>query len=225
MANDQAPERVWLQRIRDGEMDGWTWCAEQIGADDVAYVRADASPLPPPGSAGEAKLIPLQWSDHSPPNDSCHYDHVVCGTPLGTFRIEWKSWKDHDSYCLFLEEDFVGSDYSLDYAKTLAEQHAVERVTDISAMMAPAFVGVDLAKGQDQTARWLVLPEEGSAGEAEMVKRMIERSYGSDWMKDPDLLRSMPHHRAQIRQVLDMLRAAFGGCGAAGEESGEGRSG
>lgn len=38
--------------------------------------------------------MPLQWSDPLPPDEDCPEDHVVAKTPLGTLRIEWKSWKD-----------------------------------------------------------------------------------------------------------------------------------
>lgn len=36
----RAPARIWLQD--EGSMDwDWTWCADKINDDDVAYVRAD----------------------------------------------------------------------------------------------------------------------------------------------------------------------------------------
>ena len=35
----------------------------------------------------------LKWTDPSPPNDKCPYDHVIAETPFGRFLITWKSWK------------------------------------------------------------------------------------------------------------------------------------
>ena len=59
------------------------------------------------------------WSDPSPPNDFCPYDHCSAKVPFGTMRIEWKSWKDYPSYCLYFDagETFIGSFDSLDRAK------------------------------------------------------------------------------------------------------------
>lgn len=62
------------------------------------------------------------WSDPSPPNDFCHYDHCFASVPFGTMRIEWKSWKDYPNYCLYFDagETFIGSFDSLDRAKSHA---------------------------------------------------------------------------------------------------------
>ena len=59
------------------------------------------------------------WSDPSPPNDFCPYDHCSANVPFGTMRIEWKSWKDYPNYCLYFDagETFIGSFDSLDRAK------------------------------------------------------------------------------------------------------------
>ena len=59
------------------------------------------------------------WSDPSPPNDFCHYDHCSAKALFGTMRIEWKSWKDYPNYCLYFDagETFIGSFDSLDRAK------------------------------------------------------------------------------------------------------------
>ena len=59
------------------------------------------------------------WSDPSPPNDFCPYDHCSAKAPFGTMRIEWKSWKDYPGYCLYFDagETFIGSFDSLDRAK------------------------------------------------------------------------------------------------------------
>ena len=62
------------------------------------------------------------WSDPSPPNDFCPYDHCSANVPFGTMRIEWKSWKDYPGYCLYFDagETFIGSFDSLDQAKSHA---------------------------------------------------------------------------------------------------------
>ena len=41
--------------------------------------------------------MPLEWSEPCEPTEGCRYDHVVCVTPLGAIRLEWKSWKAYDS--------------------------------------------------------------------------------------------------------------------------------
>jgi hypothetical protein len=40
----------------------------------------------------------LQWSEPAPGKEGVsHYDHVIAETPLGQIKLEWKSWKEHDS--------------------------------------------------------------------------------------------------------------------------------
>ena len=59
------------------------------------------------------------WTDPSPPNGFCPYDHCSAKAPFGTMRIEWKSWEDYPNYCLYFDagETFIGSFDSLDRAK------------------------------------------------------------------------------------------------------------
>lgn len=54
-------------------------------------------------------VMPLQWSEiRDPDGKTCFYSHVVSETPLGQLRIEWKSWKEHDSpTCVLPWEEFV----------------------------------------------------------------------------------------------------------------------
>lgn len=71
-----------------------------------------------------ARPIRLHWSDPSPPNDECYYDHVEAMTPIGRFSIEWKSWKPHDAFMVYIwGEEVIGAGLSLDDAKVLAQEH------------------------------------------------------------------------------------------------------
>lgn len=36
----------------------------------------------------------MSWSEQFPPNEDSYYDHMFLKTPIGIFRVEWKSWKD-----------------------------------------------------------------------------------------------------------------------------------
>ena len=70
----------------------------------------------------------MKWSKESPPNENCHYNHVVYSCPLlGEIFIEWKGWKQHDSYdCYVMNSDLetiIGvSGCSLAEAKTVVEK-------------------------------------------------------------------------------------------------------
>lgn len=35
----------------------------------------------------------LNWTEPSPPNKDCCYDHVSAETPFSRFLLTWKSWK------------------------------------------------------------------------------------------------------------------------------------
>lgn len=65
----------------------------------------------------------LNWSPHYPPDgDFSFYDHVFAETPLGMIKIEWKSWKDHDSYDCTLPWGKHVSEDSFEYAKIRVEE-------------------------------------------------------------------------------------------------------
>lgn len=68
----------------------------------------------------------IDWSEPSPPNKYCPYDHVFMDTPLGRLQIEWKSWKISDSYCLLLNDNYIFSDTNLDQAK----EHGLQVIKD-----------------------------------------------------------------------------------------------
>lgn len=67
----------------------------------------------------------LVWSEPSAPTGYCFYDHCVADTPVGPIRIEWKSWKKYDSYCVsceFLEYPTKHTCSSLEEAKAEAQK-------------------------------------------------------------------------------------------------------
>lgn len=65
----------------------------------------------------------LIWSAPMPPSEACRYDHCSAASSLGTFQIEWKGWKERDSYCVYREEEYLGSLDTLEEAKQLAQDH------------------------------------------------------------------------------------------------------
>lgn len=79
----------------------------------------------------DRKMKALEWSEASPPNDKCRYDHTSAATSIGCYQIEWKSWKQYDSYCLYFREDFIDAPPTLEDAKKLAEQHLKLTVMDL----------------------------------------------------------------------------------------------
>jgi len=80
--------------------------------------------------ANAFKFLPkplLIWCKNRDPNSECSYTHTISQSPLGDFRIEWKSWKKDPSYSLFLEDNYLGEFYgdlddikksAVDYLKT-----------------------------------------------------------------------------------------------------------
>lgn len=72
--------------------------------------------------------IAIQWTEPSPPCDTCRYDHVKAGLPFGEFSIEWKSWKEHDAYCVYFNGDYVDSGADLDTAKAIAAKFYCDKL-------------------------------------------------------------------------------------------------
>jgi len=71
------------------------------------------------------------WSEPCKPSENIsYYDHVISITPIGTFFIEWKSWKEYDSYSITLKsltnEEYIGNEYTLESAKKKCYDYLLE---------------------------------------------------------------------------------------------------
>ena len=85
---------------------------------------------------------PLVWSEPRPPTreyPASYYDNVHASTPFGWIMIEWKSWKENDSYLVtFPWEEILGnievwcqaSEMTLEEAKRKAQEELEKRVRD-----------------------------------------------------------------------------------------------
>lgn len=109
----------------------------------------DISDLPPPSHrhpmSGEpiwdqhavramlrAPVAALKWSDVAEPNEQIRYAHVLADSPLGRFSIEWKSWKPHDTFCVYLDGDYLDTSMNLDDAKAVA----LKKISDMARALA-----------------------------------------------------------------------------------------
>ena len=71
----------------------------------------------------------MDWTEEKKPEDGVsYYDHTILVTPIGEFIIEWKSWKEHPSYDISIDGEWVGTEYDLESAKN----KVTEYITDIS---------------------------------------------------------------------------------------------
>jgi len=78
----------------------------------------------------------LCWSEPTPPIIGIsRYDHVTCLTPLGVAIIEWKSWKQSDSYSLTIVNEYIGEGFDLDGAKQLAVEWLSNKHKELSLVL------------------------------------------------------------------------------------------
>lgn len=66
------------------------------------------------------------WSEERPPNKEIPYDHVVIDTPLGKGVIEWKSWKQSTTYTVYIGDEYVGNEVSLEDAMKLVIDNVIQ---------------------------------------------------------------------------------------------------
>lgn len=66
----------------------------------------------------------LSWTEPAPPTEGVSfYDHCLAGSSIGPYRIEWKSWKKYDAYCVYGPCEFFASEPDLEQAKAAAFAH------------------------------------------------------------------------------------------------------
>jgi len=78
----------------------------------------------------------MNWTDQTKPTVGIPYDHVLCQTPLGIALIEWKGWKNNDTYSLSIGGDYIGESDTLEDAKERARQYLIGKSEELSSFLA-----------------------------------------------------------------------------------------
>lgn len=73
----------------------------------------------------------LTWSELNKPSPESSYDNVTAQSPLGKFSIEWKSWRQYDRPCLYLNGDYIDSYDTLEDAKAAAEDYLNQKAAEL----------------------------------------------------------------------------------------------
>jgi hypothetical protein len=79
----------------------------------------------------------MNWTEPQPPTEGIsYYDHTICKTPFGEFKIEWKSWKEYDNYDVVLNDNnWIGSGYDLENAKELVKNYLIIKHKELSEFL------------------------------------------------------------------------------------------
>ncbi len=79
----------------------------------------------------------MNWTEPKPPTDGVsYYNHTICETPIGKFIIEWKSWKENDSYDITKDSNvFVGYGDTLEEAKEIVKDYLITKNNELSAFL------------------------------------------------------------------------------------------
>lgn len=90
-----------------------------MNTEDSEFQRLERAALLRAAQPVQPDVIPLRWSEESQPCSTTRYNHVVAESALGQATIEWKGWKESDSYDAYVHDVCVGTSYNLDDAKQL----------------------------------------------------------------------------------------------------------
>lgn len=71
----------------------------------------------------QAAIPPLKWSEEREPSSTIRYNHVVSNCALGPISIEWKGWKEYDSYVTYVDGEYLNTDSTLEAAKARVGIH------------------------------------------------------------------------------------------------------
>ena len=78
----------------------------------------------------------MNWTEPRPPTKEISgYDHVICETPLGRCYIQWKGWKEYDSYSVSIGEEYIGEGDDLEGAKELAVKWLTNKRDELSSFI------------------------------------------------------------------------------------------
>lgn len=78
----------------------------------------------------------MNWTEPKPPTlGVSYYDHVKLDTPLGLCLIEWKSWKDLDTYSVVIGDYYITSESTLDDAKSSAIKYLQAKCDELTTFL------------------------------------------------------------------------------------------
>ena len=78
----------------------------------------------------------MNWTEPQKPKEGVsYYDHVILETPIGRGIIEWKSWKESDSYSITIGNDYVGEGCDLVEAKELAKTYLKSKYNELGQLL------------------------------------------------------------------------------------------
>lgn len=99
----------------------------------------------------------MNWTEPRPPaREFSYYDHVICETPLGRALIEWKGWKESDTYSITIGGEYIGDGRDLDDAKNLAKEWLTNKRNELSGLLGlKSSSGINQISMQDLTLYYL----------------------------------------------------------------------
>ena len=100
----------------------------------------------------KVKLVEISWGSEAPPDKDSRYNHVFGTHPLGKFCIEWKSWKESDSYTCYFNDEYWNDAYSLDEAKDFCQKHINKKINS-------CIVGVKMTQETERLKTQLLAAE------------------------------------------------------------------
>ncbi len=78
----------------------------------------------------------MNWTEPKEPTQGVsHYTHVISETPLGQCLIEWKGWKQSDSYSVTIGNDYIGEGDDLEDGKRLAKEWLLKKYNELSKLL------------------------------------------------------------------------------------------
>lgn len=87
------------------------------------------------GEIPEQNKEEMNWTEPKDPTEGVsHYSHVISETPLGQCLIEWKGWKQSDSYSVTIGNEYIGEGYDLEDGKRLAKDWLTKKHNELSEL-------------------------------------------------------------------------------------------
>lgn len=75
------------------------------------------------------------WSKEQQPNEEIRYNHMLLVSPLGVFSLEWKGWKQYDSVCVYLDQEYLDSFYCIEEATEYVDGVLLNKLKQLSEFL------------------------------------------------------------------------------------------
>ena len=82
------------------------------------------------------QVMKYKWSDIKEPDGiESFYTHITLETPIGKFKVEWKSWKEYSGFSIFCGDDYLTEGADIEDSKEIVHKYLLDKAEELKTFI------------------------------------------------------------------------------------------